>query len=148
MTNGYNTQMKRLIQRYLDEGGDWPATTRDIAEWAIDNGHWQPQRTATQQCAAEIAKALREVYSVDPQGRTVRTNHAVRTKQGVLWHDMQTASPEHMRMAFQQRRRGIEGDCKQLKTDVESFNENHNTDPAIQMSFDFTEDLAELEALE
>jgi hypothetical protein len=39
------------------------------------------------------------------------------------------------------------GDCKQLKTDTDSYNENYNAAEPIQMIFDFTEDLAELELL-
>jgi len=36
-------------------------------------------------------------------------------------------------------------DCRQLKQDVDSFNENYNSSVSIQMVFDFTEDLEELE---
>src|SRR4051794_23800012 len=57
-----------------------------------------------------------------------------------LWADMRTASREHMEVAFQQRRRGIIGDCKQLKNDVDSFNQNFNSAEAIQIIFDFTDD--------
>ena len=148
MAHNYSAQWHRLIQRYLDEGGEWPTKTRDIAAWAIDNGHWRPQRSPADQCANEISKALREDVIVDAQGRNVRAKHAVRTKQGVLWDDIRSASPDHMRMAFQQRRQGIVGDCRQLKTDLDSFNQNYNADRPIQMSFNFTEDLAELEASE
>jgi hypothetical protein len=97
-----------------------------------------------------VAKALREEYIVDRQGRTVRAKHAARGDQGVLWvwDDIRTATPEHMQMALQQRRQQIVGDCRQLKNDADSFNENYNTGGPIQLSFDFTEDLAELEASE
>ncbi len=52
-----------------------------------------------------------------------------------------------MEVAFQQRRQQIVGDCRQLKTDVDSYNENANSEQPIQMVFDFTDDLAELDAL-
>ena len=51
-----------------------------------------------------------------------------------------------MEVAFQQRRRGIVGDCKQLKNDADSYNENFNSEAAIQIIFDFTDDLDEAEA--
>jgi hypothetical protein len=51
-----------------------------------------------------------------------------------------------MEIAFQQRRQQIVGDCRQLKADVDSYNENYNSGEAIQTVFDFTEDLEELEA--
>ena len=52
-----------------------------------------------------------------------------------------------MATAFQQRRQQILGDCRQLKIDVDSYNENRWPDEPIQMIFDFTLDLAELEAV-
>jgi len=47
-----------------------------------------------------------------------------------------------------QCREGAVHDCKRLKDDVDSFNEYRSPDKPIQMSFDFTNDLAELEAAE
>jgi hypothetical protein len=52
-----------------------------------------------------------------------------------------------MEIAFQQRRESISADCRQLKTDIDSYNENFNVGQPIQMVFDFTDDLAEAEAL-
>jgi len=52
-----------------------------------------------------------------------------------------------MEVAFQQRRHQIVADCKQLRTDVDSYNENANPGEPIQMIFDFTYDLAEIAAL-
>jgi hypothetical protein len=50
-----------------------------------------------------------------------------------------------MRLSLQQRRGYIVGDCKQLKTDLESYNQNNSHGAQIQLSFDFTEDLEELD---
>ncbi len=50
-----------------------------------------------------------------------------------------------MIIASQQRRQQIVGDCRQLKTDVNSFNENNNTGDPIKMVFDFTYDVEEAE---
>jgi hypothetical protein len=52
-----------------------------------------------------------------------------------------------MEVAFQQRRQQIVGDCRQLKADLDSYNENYNLGESLQMVFDFTNDLAEIEAL-
>ena len=103
--------------------------------------------------AEELSRAMREEYTTDPQGRTVRAKHAARKKgadgeQLVFWDDIRTASREHMQMAFQQRRQQIVGDCHQLKLDSDSYNENANTGVPIQLIFDFTDDLAELELME
>ena len=94
---------------------------------------------------------MREEYTTDPQGRRVRLKHMAVMERGgeqiPLWADMRTATREHMEVAFQQRRRGIVGDCKQLKNDLDSFNENFNSAAAIQITFDFTDDLEEAEAM-
>jgi hypothetical protein len=50
-----------------------------------------------------------------------------------------------METAFQQRRQSIVGDCKQLKNDLDSYNENFNTADPIQIVVDFTDDLEEAE---
>ena len=43
----------------------------------------------------------------------------------MLWDDIRTASRHHMQMAFQLRRRRITYECKQVKTDVDSYNDAH-----------------------
>jgi hypothetical protein len=53
-----------------------------------------------------------------------------------------------MEVAFQQRRQQVVGDCRQLKADVDSYNQNYNIGEAIQLVLDFTLDVEELEALD
>ncbi len=149
----YAEQLQRIVADFRRAGRPWPATMRQVAAWALSEHRWRPQHDSlVSQCAEELARALREEYIVDPQGRTVRAKHAARLEvegeQLVLWADIRTAARKHMEIAFQQRRQQIVGDCHQLKVDVDSFNENANMGRAIQMVFDFTEGLAELEALE
>ena len=52
-----------------------------------------------------------------------------------------------METAFRQRRGQILGECKQLKADVDSYNDNASPTNPIPMVFDFTYDLAEMEAI-
>ena len=52
-----------------------------------------------------------------------------------------------MERSFQQKRQGIVGDCRQLKTDVDSYNEKQNTGEPFQLVLDFTDDMAEYEVL-
>jgi len=61
----------------------------------------------------------------------------------MLWDDIRIAPREFMERAFQLRRRQIVGDCKQLKTDVDSFNDNHPEEAPIQLLLDFGDDVAE-----
>jgi hypothetical protein len=51
-----------------------------------------------------------------------------------------------MRISLQQRRNGILAVCASTKRDTDSYNENNVHGAHIQMSFDFTLDLLELEA--
>ena len=153
MPGTYNEQLQTIVRRYIGDGHPWPATTRQIASWAINNKLWAPQRAIViNQCAEQLARAMREEYIRDPQGRTVRAKHAARVErkgeQLVLWADIRTAPRGHLEIAFKQRRQQIVGDCRQLKLDVDSFNENRSFSEPIQMSFDFTTDLLELELVE
>jgi hypothetical protein len=146
----YTEQLQKIVADYRSTGQPWPATAHEMAEWAIAQEKWHPQHgLMIRKCAEEIAAAMREEYLTDPQGRRVRTKHVARYGEGKsqipLWEDIRTASREHMEIAFQQRRQQILGDCRQLKTDVDSYNENYSAAAPIQTVFDFTEDLAELE---
>jgi len=147
----FSEHRQTIVNRYIEAGQEWPASKRQIAAWAIINKLWQPQTSALiDQCAEELARSMREEYITDAQGRSVRAKHAARTErdgeQTVLWADIRTAPLQHMQISLQQRRQQIVGDCRQLKLDADSYNENYNTDEPIQLSFDFTRDLLEIEA--
>lgn len=144
-------QHQRIVREYRRFGQPWPATARDIAEWAIQNGKWQLQPAAVlKRCAEDMATAMREEYFTDDKGRRVRLFHPARIqRQGKLfteWDDIRTARRSHMQMSFQQHRRKIVGECRQLKTDLDSYNDAHTDEEPMQISFDFNMDLAEVEA--
>lgn len=138
--------LQDIAHEYRQLGHPWPATARMIGAWAIETGRWQPARgDLVDRASREIARAMREEYVVDPQSRRVRKMRAVRDEQGTFWVDIDDAEPDQMHLAFSQRRAQVLGDCKQLKTDVDSYNENNSDGAHIQMLFDFTDDLEELE---
>lgn len=148
----YTKLLQGIVNRYLEAKQPWPATTREIAAWAVKNNYWLPQPSAViDQCANQLSRALREEHITDPQGRAVRAKHVAKMErngeQVSLWGDIRTASRDHMNIAFKQRRKQIVGDCRQLKTDLDSYNENRNSGEPIQIGFDFTLDLEELEAI-
>jgi hypothetical protein len=125
-----------------------------VAEWAVKHGLYTPHPSAViRELTAQLARALREEYFTDPQGRRVRAKHVATVKQEdgttlPLWDDMRTAPHSHMEIAFQQRRKQIAGDCFQLKTDIDSYNENRRPERPIQLCLDFTFDVAEREIME
>lgn len=144
-------QNQKIVNQYRESGQTWPASSTDIARWAIDKQLWQIHPGAViRQCADQIANAMREEF-FNPQGRRVRLMHAApyprNGRQYLLWDDMRSASHKHMHMAFQQRRQQIVMDCHQLKLDADSYNENYNREKAIQMIFDFRLDLEEIEII-
>ena len=152
MASTYTKQMQGIVTQYIVAGQKWPATAHEMAKWAIAKKLWAPQpSTVVDQCADHLAKAMREEYITDPQGRSVRAKHAARVEgdggQTTLWADIRTAPRNHMDTAFRQRRGQILGECRQLKSDVDSYNQNATPDHPIPMVLDFTNDLAEEEAL-
>ncbi len=97
---------------------------------------------------------MREEFFTDAQGRRVRKKHPFRDvkelldgthEQLFLWVDIADATHEQAAMAFQYGRKLVLGDCRQLKVDVDSYNDNNKNDGYVELSFDFTDDLAELE---
>lgn len=148
----YNERLQELYRKYEKDGHMQPFTMHELAAWAFDNGLCQPQRsTMVNRLAEEFARAMRVEFHTDPQGRRVRTKHMAtyerNGKQYALWADIRVASRDHMERSFQQRRQGIVGDCRQLKADVDSYNQNQNRGEALQLVLDFTDDMAEYEAL-
>jgi hypothetical protein len=149
----YGEQLREIAELYRNSDQPWPATARQIAIWAINNGHYRTHHgKVVAKAAEEFASAMREDYYTDPQGRRVRAMHVARVAsrlsdgsrdQKMLWDDIRNASRDFMGRAFQLRRRQIVGDCKQLKTDVDSFNDNHPDEKPIQLLLDFTDDVAE-----
>ena len=93
---------------------------------------------------------MRQEMEIDPQGRTVRAvsrqdhGEGLRGEPGPaqLWFG-RDAKPDLMHRSLQQRRNAILGDCTQLKTDQDSYNENNPYGATIQLSFNFEEDIAD-----
>lgn len=146
--------LQDIANAYIAAGQPWPVGRRSIAEWAVAHNLWSPQRrSVVDQCAQELADAMRLEMEQDPQGRTVRAklcakisekNAEGKPVQKILWFG-RDAAPELMHRSLQQRRDGVLGDCKQLKTDQDSYNDNNSYGATIQLSFDFTKDLADAE---
>ena len=143
--------LRELLNDYLLAHGGGPVDLGDVYAWARRQRRWEPPAASQlRQFKEEVARAAREEYYTDPQGRRVRRKHAVVVlreggRQQSLWADIAGAPREHMRLSLQQRRRGVLGDLAQLKLDMDSYNENNNPEPGrpIQLSFNFEEDLAE-----
>jgi len=152
MQYSYNRQLQALIEEYRREFGD-EMSVPEIAAWLIREGRWKPSmREAMTLLSRDLSQAMRTQYVMSPDGLRVRRKHAVKRreklfdgtyKQLVLWRDIETAPPNFMQESFQQRRIGIVDDCWQLEKDRDCYNKYYNKAEAIEMLFDFREDLEE-----
>lgn len=144
-----------IIRRYREAHHNRPAEAIEIADWALRSGLWKPKPLdLRKQLAEELSRAMSEEFFTDPQRRRVRAKHVARVeengKQRNLWVDLRDKNPESGKLkiiSLQMRRQQVVGDLKQLKTDVDSFNDNYNYthEEPFQLVLDFTDDVAEAE---
>lgn len=151
--SGYSNAVKEYVERYKTEvGSDGLIDPHEVAAWAYRNGLHKPSvKTVIDVIAADIAQVFREEYRVDRHGRRYRAKHAATKKQGnktlSLWADLDdpNAPHDHFVRSFGQRRQQIVGDCLQLKTDVDVYNDKRTPTQPIQIPLDFTLDVEELQ---
>lgn len=151
--SAYSTQVKDYVGRFKAETGtNGPLDPHEVAVWAWHNGLHKPNaRTLIDLIAADIAQVFREEYRTDKHGRRYRAMHATTRKQGnktlSLWADMDdpNAPHGHFVKSFAQRRSQIVGDCLQLKTDADVYNDKREPAQPIQVPLDFSLDVAELQ---
>lgn len=146
--SSYNEQLQRFWHLYKEAGHEDTPTAKEVAAWAIEQGLWKPRASdIINVLSQDLARAWREEYGTDPKGRRYRKKHPVRKsvggKQKYFWEDMDTAPRQHMEMAFAQRRQQIVGDCIQLKTDVDAYNDKNADQEPIQLVIDFEDDVEE-----
>jgi hypothetical protein len=143
----YSDQLRKLADEFFaihNHGG----TAKEILRWAYDNGKWAPHPDDFIRAGAEqLARAMREDTETDPQGRDIRTKHVLVEHRGgeqlLIWNSSKTMSRDQMELSFQYRRKLIVNDCVQLKTEVDSYNENKNPGRPFQIVLDFTDDTEE-----
>lgn len=152
MTKDRKERNQKIVRQFEQIHQRKPFDLHEVYYWAKDNNLWFPPTDYEEKkFIEEMADSLREVYITDDGGDKVRVYHAItKTKDGKqqkFWANMFDAPLEHLEEAFQQRRRGSLGDCRQLKADVDYCNKKRFQDNPIQISFNFDLDLAEEEAL-
>lgn len=150
-TKSADTYMESLQHRaadFMEETGNELFTIKELGAWAIRNGHWDPPHDLVlKKCCEDFARALREESFTDPHGGTVRAKHVARVtrneEQLYLWADIRRAPHEHIETSFDQRRKQIVGDCRQLSRDNKYYQSIHPDRPKIQIVFDFQDDVEE-----
>lgn len=150
--SSYTESIKRYIERYKREvRNDGLIDPHELAGWAYRNGLHKPNvRAVIDLLAHDIAQAFREEYRTDGS-RRYRAKHAAVVKSGDrtlwLWGDLDDpkAPHEHFVASFARRRQQIVGDCYQLKTDANIYNEHRRPAEPVQIVLDFTRDVEELQ---
>jgi hypothetical protein len=151
--SAYSDQIRRYIERYKSEvNGDGLIDPHELAGWAYSNGLHKPNaKTIIDVIAADIAQTFREEYRTDEQGRRYRAKHAATRKVGnrtlSLWGDIDDPNTphEHFVRSFGQRRQQIVGDCFQLKTDADVYNDHRKPSRHVQIVLDFSLDVEEMQ---
>jgi hypothetical protein len=147
----FNEQLVRIVEDYRAAGNPWPAKKSEIAEWAVVHDRYELTRgMAVSQCAERIGRAMGLEHVRDRKGRSVRKYYAARLREDgqlvMKWHDWDAPRP-FMEIAGANRRNQILGECRQLKTDMDSYSDRHCAEAPIQIDFNFNIDLEELEQL-
>lgn len=143
-------ERQRLVQAYREAGEAWPASSFTIALWAIRKGLWKERPNALARiCAKELASAMRLEHHTDRQGRVIRTKRPFRVRIHddfqTLWGDWREMPEWQAHAAVSLARAQIAGVCKQLRRDVDSYNDNCNPRKHIQLYLDFTGDAEDAE---
>lgn len=149
------------IDEYRAAGNPWPATARQISQWALARGYHPHQTSEETQAAREFADAMRLLTIKDPDGVEIRRYHAVRLsepeltefeifgiEQPFLWVDVTSDGKteqgrQKVKIAFQQERQGISNDVVRCSIELESYNKHYNTGEQLVMDFDFNPDAEE-----
>lgn len=151
--SAYSNSVKSYIDRFREEvRDDGLIDTHEVAEWAYARGLHKPNiKTVIDAIAADISQVFREEYRTSGDGRRYRAKHATMKKSGAktlaLWADLDdpVAPHSHFVESFGQRRQQIVGDCYQLKTDADIYNDHRKPKEPVQVLLDFGIDVEELE---
>lgn len=151
--SSYSSTVRMYVERFRNEkGASGAIDPHEIAAWAYSEGLMKPNpKTILDAIAADIAQVFREEHRTDRFGRRYRAMHAAKqqvgNKQKSLWADIddKNIDREHFVKSFGQRRLQVVGDCFQLKTDVDVYNDKNLDKAKIPLILDFTLDVEELQ---
>lgn len=111
------------------------------SDWAVETGRYQRDPISRkQQCRQDMLRALQRDKYTDPQGRSVRSQHAVKLdwqgEQLTLFVDSRIAKPAVMQEVFKQNHERIVNDVKRHSIEKQSYDDN-NPYGAQLLPFDY-----------
>jgi hypothetical protein len=150
----HTEQLQRLFHDYEKHLGK-TATLSSAIEWGLENGRIaEPKPDPKAILIRDMRNALRAETSTDADGREYRVNAAVTFTRGggiqeSFWGtvDLKTTPEEFLSEWIGQRRKGVVDDCVKLKNDVDHINSTYPNRKPIQLVLDFSDDVAEKEAV-
>ena len=125
---------------------DWD----DFAKWAHANDKYRVVLPdPVQLIRRSVSRALRDSLELDKQERLIRRFHHVLIEDPIThekidrWVDITTAPPKQMKLSLTVRREAAFADVFQLKTDLDSYNDNNSFGAKLEMDFNYNLDLQE-----
>ena len=144
----FTKQILAIMDEFAELHGVIEVDPIEAARWAIREGKWEePREDRVRKLANIMRRAAREDFFEDENGEPVRRRHSYRVleepTQKYLWLKMEEMSPGQFRVSAQVRRRGMVAGAVQYVRDVSYFNLHFNPGDPIEVSVDFTDDVAE-----
>jgi hypothetical protein len=148
VADSYSETLQNLADEFIDVTGKQQFTVKELAVWSIRTERWEaPADLVLRKCCEDFSRALRDQHITDALGNSVRAKHVARLRSGdkqlYLWADIRNATHNHIETSFDQRRKQIVGDCRQLNRDNKYYQSIHPDRPKIQLVFDFRDDVDE-----
>lgn len=151
----YNDQVERLWDEWIAETDQASGDPADFVEWAMA-GHRlgvRPQ-DVKKLLRKQVTQALRQRRRYDEEGGfTYRAKQSVTLFQGEVaikhYFDTDTGGTQTLRQkSTKQRREAVAHDVYRGVCDVERMNKMFPEEPELNFFADFTDDVAELRAVE
>ncbi len=144
----HSRQILAIMDEFAEQHGVTEIDPVEASRWAIQEGKWEePPEDKVRKLANIMRRAAREDFFEDENGEPVRRRHPYRVleepTQKYLWLKMEEMSPGQFRVSAQVRRRGMVAGAVQYVRDVSYFNVHFNPGEPIEVSVDFTDDVAD-----
>jgi hypothetical protein len=144
----YARQILAIMDEFAKTHGVNAIDPIEAARWAIKEKLWdEPPEDKVRKLATLMRRAAREDFFEDENGEPVRRRHPYRVleepTQKYLWLKMEEMTPGQFRVSTQVRRRGMVAGAIQYVRDVSYFNFHFNPGEPIEVSVDFTDDVAD-----
>jgi hypothetical protein len=136
--------LRRLFRQYQESHGNQPASTQEVADWAIKNRLYVPRPVnVVAKVASEISEALSEERGRDGHRKNLARRANVNGQTTMLWGRVDDQSREFVEAAVQDWRKQIAGECTIVARTLTHRHRVRPDEETIPFSFNFEMDVAE-----